>query len=205
MKIFNFDQGSEEWLEIRSGRPTASNASKMITSTGAESKQLADYAETLAGNMFAGKNLDAWMGNIHTDKGIETETNARLYYELQNGVTVEQVGFITDDMEQYGCSPDGMVGDDGLLEIKCLSKRHIKALLYFNSKGTPMPEFIPQCQMQLFITDRDWVDLMFYHDDLPVMTIRINKDIDFHNALEKLLLKTIGIRDDVLSQLRKLV
>ena len=204
MKIFDCQQGGDDWSTLRCAMPTASNASKLITSTGEPSKQMKAYAETLAGNMFAGKDINGWEGNSYTERGHEIEENARSAYEFQNDVEVEQVGFIADDLEQYGCSPDGLVNDDGLLEIKCLPRNHIKALLYYAKNKKPPTEYIPQCQMQLFVTGCDWVDLFYYHDNLPSLTIRIYPDKKLFAGLEVQLKAVIAERNIILNTLKEI-
>ena len=204
MIIHDVSQNSPEWLALRAAIPTASEASKLITSTGEPSKSMQDYAEALAGNMYAGKDLSAWEGNSYTERGHEIEDHARAAYELQNSVDVVKVGFVTDDLKQWGCSPDGLIGDDGLLELKCLPKRHIKTLLYFKKHGKPPTEYIPQCQMQLFVTGRTWNDLFFYHDDLPSLRIRITPDSKLFTALESQLKAVIAERNLIYKALKEL-
>src|SRR3546814_2809936 len=81
--------------------------------------------------------------------------------------------FVTDYAETMGCSPDGLVGDDGMVEVKCLkAENHIKAILYHASKGHCPPDYVQQTQGQLLICERQWCDLVFYHPDLPLLAIR---------------------------------
>ena len=163
MRIHDAEQGSDEWFRLRAGLPTASEASKLITSAGAESKSMSDYAEILAGAKFAGRPLDQWGGNKHTERGHELEPDARQAYAFVCDQNVKQVGFCTDDMEQYGASPDGMCGDDGLVEIKCLSaKYHIKALMYYKKHNRAPTDYIAQCQMQMVVCERQWCDLTYW-------------------------------------------
>ena len=117
MIIHNLEQGTDEWLALRAGKPTASEFSKLITSTGDTSKSMKAYAEQLGGEMYAGQPLDTWEGNKYTDRGLEIEDEAVSWYEMMNGIDTEKVGFVTDDDSQYGCSPDRLVGDNGLLEM----------------------------------------------------------------------------------------
>ena len=160
MKIHDVEQNTPEWEVLRAGKPTASCFDSLVTSTGAPSKSMQGYAIELAGEMYAGRPLDTWNGNKYTDYGHEIEDEARLAYEMRTGNTVEQVGFITDDLELYGCSPDGLVGDDGMAEIKCLPKKHIPSLLYWKKHGKAPPERIAQTQGQIMIAERKWCDLV---------------------------------------------
>ena len=128
MIIHNVTQGTDEWFAIRCGIPTTSAFSSMVTSTGNMSKSIDDYAITLAADLFAGKSLDEFQGNHYTERGIALEPEARNFYEVQKNIDVQEVGFITDDLHTWGCSPDGLVSDGlGMLEIKCqIPKNHIK-------------------------------------------------------------------------------
>jgi len=197
------EQYSDEWYAGRLGKPSSSSFSKLVTSTGAESKSMIPYAQKLAGDLFAGKEIDAWEGNKYTERGHEIEAEARAYYSMVNDVEVEQVGFITDAMGRWLCSPDGLIGDDGILEIKCLPKLHIAALLYYQKNGKAPTDYIVQTQGQLFISGRKWVDLEYYHPDLPKIIIRQYPDKKIQAALEKQLMACIAERNITLKILQE--
>lgn len=185
MIIHDCEQGTEEWFSIRAGKPTASMFSKLITSRGEPSKSMKDYAVTLAGELYAGKPLDVWEGNGWMERGKELEDAARTKYEMINNIDTVQLGFVTDDEEIYGCSPDSMVGDNGMLEIKCLkAENHIKAIMYFRKNERMPTAHVQQTQGQMFICDRKWCDIVFYHPDLPMLTIRSEPDEDVIKGLE---------------------
>ncbi len=204
MIIHDIEQGSEEWYSIRAGIPTASEAGKLITSTGKESKQIIDYAYQLAAELHAGMPLDVWEGNQWTERGKDMEQEAKIAYERSCGVWREDVGFCVSDNGEYGCSPDGFVGDDGLVEIKCLAAKNIvKNMVYFNKHKKAMPDYIPQAQMQLFVTGREWCDLVFYHPELPLLVIRQEKDRGIHKVLDEQIKKCLAIRDEALSVIQK--
>jgi len=149
MKIIECEQNSDEWMLARNGIPTASNASKLITSKGEPTtgKGLTDYAKTLAADTFAGKPIDHWEGNIYTERGHEVEDEARSWYAMERNADLVQVGFCTDDLGLYGASPDSLVGDDGVVEIKCLPKGHMDAILYWQKNNRPPTTYIPQVHM----------------------------------------------------------
>lgn len=204
MIIHDLEQGSEAWLNLRAGMPTGTGAKRLVTSTGQLSKSMSDYAIELAGDMFAGKPLDQFEGNQWTDRGIELEDSARSLYELVKDCEVKEVGFCTDDNDLYGMSPDGLVNDDGLAEFKCLkATNHIKARLYYLKHNKPEPDYIPQVQMQLFVSGRDWCDLVYFHPDLPELIIRIEADKDFHKVLEQQLHAVIKERDNIIKLLKE--
>lgn len=195
-------QGSPAWHSLRSGIPTASEFSKLITSTGDPSKSLAGYALTLAGEAFAGKPLDVFEGTDWTERGKLLEAEALKQYEFVNDCTVEPVGFVTDDAITHGCSPDALVGP-GMVEVKCLkAENHIKAILYFQKNGTCPTDYVQQTQGQMMICGRAWCDLIFYHPELPPLTIRQKADADIQAALQIGIKNVLAERDRVLAALK---
>ena len=98
-------------------------------------------------------------GNKYTDFGTETEQEARDYYAFSKGVEVKEIGFCTDDLGRFGCSPDGLVGDDGLVEIKCKPANHIKTLMFWQKNGKPPTDYLAQTHMQMLVTGRQWANI----------------------------------------------
>lgn len=204
MKIHNVEQGSDAWRSIRAGKPCASEYSRIITSDGTRSKSFSGYAMTLAGELFAGKPLDGFEGNGWTDRGKEMEAEAIAYYEFVRDVKLEKVGFVTDDAEQYGCSPDSFVSDDGLVEIKALkAENHVKAILYWQKHGKCPTDYIQQTQGQMMITGRKWCDLVFYNADIKPLIIRQYPILAVQDALAVEIPALIKERDVILSVLRR--
>lgn len=158
MIIHQMQQGSDEWKEIRKGKMTAS-VGQAIGNNGTGLKTLitslmADYYST---------NSEENYTNGDMERGNELEAYARIAYELETGQTVEQVGFIEAD-EFHGVSPDGLVEEEGLIEIKCLNNlNHFKFLL--NEEVDTKYEW--QMQMQLLVTDRKWCDLVLFNKNFP--------------------------------------
>lgn len=203
MIIHDVEQNSDEWLNLRCGMPTSSGASKLVTSTGAPSKSMLDYAEMLAGELYAGGTIDDFAGNKHTERGHELEDEALDYYSFITGNNVEKVGFITNDDLTAGSSPDGLVGNDGLVEVKCLGyKAHIKAIRYIKDKGKIPTTYIAQKQDQMLICERKWCDSIFYHPKLPSIIHRDkpNNDVIFGLIAQKV--KLIKERNIVLEILK---
>ncbi len=202
-KIIECEQYSDDWWALRCGKPSASCAKKLITSAGAASKQMSDYAIDLANALYSGKEVDAWEGNSATQRGTELEPLARMAYELDNGVEVQEVGMFTDDLEQYVASPDGVIGD-GLLEIKNLTgKNHTKALMYYAKNKRVPTDYAQQLQMQLFVSGKAWVDIFFHHPDLPCLTIRQVPDPKIVAGLKSQLAAVIAERNIILKQLQE--
>lgn len=200
-KMIDFAQYSDEWWAFRNGKPSASNAKKLITSTGTASKSAADYSTYLAGCLYAGKDIDPFEGNRHTERGTDLEAEARAFYVMLKGVDVQEVGSFTDESEQYIASPDGVVGT-GLIEIKVLKPtNHINALIYHNKNKRPPPLYIPQCQMSLLISEQEYIDLMFYCPGLPDLIVRLYAEEKLQLALSTQLAACIEARDKTLDLL----
>jgi len=197
-------QYEPDWWSARLGKPSASCAKMLVTSTGAISKQMADYAIDLANALFAGKPVDQWEGNSATQRGTDLEPEARAAYEFLSGNDVIEIGSFTDDAERYIASPDGCIGDNGLLEIKNLSgKNHSKALMYYLKHKKPPPDYIPQLQMQLLVAERDYCDFFLHHPDLPCLVIRQYRDDKIMVPLISQLEACIDERDSVLQKLQE--
>lgn len=202
MKIHTCEQRSAEWYGLRAGIPTASAFSSLITSKGEPSKTLPQYAKTLAAEKFSGRTLDAWEGNAWTERGRELEDEAIRLYEFAADCSVDPVGFVTNDDHTAGCSPDGLVGADGLVEIKCLkAENHIEAILYFNKNGRCQPAYVQQTQGQLWLCERAWCDLIFYHPVLPLLIIRQEPDLAIYEALGRAVADVLDERDGILAEL----
>jgi hypothetical protein len=111
---------------------------------------------------------------------------------------------VTDDELRMGCSPDGLVGSDGGVEVKCLkASNHIGAILYHQKHGRCPPDYIQQVQGSLMITGRKFWDTVFYHPDLPLLVIRQVPDIKLHACLLNAITLVLTSRDEVLAALKK--
>lgn len=180
MKIHNIQQGSLEWLELRKGIPTTSEFSKIITPTGKLSSQAKGYQNLLLAELFVKNEEEGFQGNYYTERGSKLEVEAIKAYELLKDVETTKVGFITNDEGTIGCSPDSLVGDDGLLEIKCpMGSKQVDN--FFENKIDS--SYIPQVQGQLLVTGRKWVDWFSYHPELPEVVIRIERDEEYIERL----------------------
>lgn len=200
----DIEQGSEEWHALRAGIPTASVASKLVTSKGEPSKQMEALALELAVDAYAGEPVDAWEGNKWTERGHEMEDRARAYYENTfPDREVTRVAFITRDDGLAGCSPDSLVDDDGMLEIKCLKgTNHAKVLVHYSRYSRLPSDYIAQPQMQMQIAERKYCDSLFWHPDLPALIIRNTPDEKIQINLRLQIMSCIDARDKVLEVLR---
>lgn len=201
MIIDNSEQGSLEWHQIRLGKATASCFSKIITSQGKASTSAKTYMHELLAEWLSGKMYDGY-SNDWMDRGNEIEAEARDFYEYKQDVDVLKVGFCLIDegslAHLVGASPDGMIGDDGLLEMKCPKhSTHIKYLL----AGKLPTEYFQQVQGQLMVTGRKWCDFMAYHPDFKPLLVRVNRDEDFITELHA---KLVTFCKEMLTQREKL-
>ena len=205
MKVHDTEQRSPEWRMLRAGVPTASEFSNLVTPTGKLSTSIHDYAVTLANELYLDDSEpDGFMGNAWTDRGEELEAKAVGWYEFTTNSKVEQVGFVTNEGKGWnaGCSPDGMIGDDGMLEIKALKAvHHTSALREFHEKERSPLKYNAQTQGQMLIAERKWCDLLFHHDRLPPLVIRQTPDEDLVEKIQKQLVAICAERAIVLSAL----
>jgi putative phage-type endonuclease len=181
VKIIDVVQGTPEWHASKCGVPSASNFDKIVTTKGEPSKQREKYLYQLAGERIIGKAEETYQ-NGAMFRGIEMEAEARLLYELRTSETVQQVGFcVTEGKHIFGASPDGVIGEDGLLEIKCpLLSTHVSYLL-----GGCLPvEYFQQVQGQLLVTGRKWLDFVSYYPGIKPHVYRVKPDKKFMEALE---------------------
>lgn len=175
-------QGSAEWLDMRHGIPTCSQLSRILTPARLEySKGARAFAAELIGERILGVPLDGYDGNQWTDRGTEVEEEARLWYEFYKEVEVDRVPFITTDAGNFGGSPDGLVGEDGLIEIKCRSAKHHMRCI------TGVDEIADRLQTQgyLWLTGRKWVDVVAYNRDLPKKIVRQYPDEEVQGMITK--------------------
>ena len=200
------EQGSPEWFALRCGLATASRFSEIVTGTGEFSKSMKEYAAELAADRFAGRPLEKWGGNFATDRGLELEPRSIATYELLNDVSIEKVGFHKVEGIDAGCSPDGLINHDGVIEIKNLMpKGHVQMLAYWKKHQKPMPSYIPQLQGEMWVTGREWNDLFYHSPDLPHLIIRVMRDEAYITKLIEGINLTIEARDEYVAALRGMI
>ncbi len=176
MKIHNVEQGSAEWHSLRIGKITASRFSDVLASGrgGAPSKTRQSYLMDLCAERLTGQSAQQFQSEYMT-WGTENEPFARGRYELESDVTVEQVGFV-ELTDHIGCSPDGLFGNDGLLEIKCPAS-------FF--------PYFPQVIVQYFIVNPalEWCDFVSFDpritNDKAFFKIRVYRDDEFIKNLDE--------------------
>jgi putative phage-type endonuclease len=158
-------QGSPEWKALRCGRVTASRVADIVakTKTGYSASR-ANYLAQLIAERLTGTPAETFT-SAAMQHGTETEPEARSAYEFYQGVAVEQVAFVPHpSIDQAGASPDGLVDDDGLVEIKCPNTAtHLETLL-----GQAVPgKYETQIQFQMACTGRQWCDFVSYDPRMP--------------------------------------
>lgn len=180
MKIHDCIQGSDEWRLARLGMVTASCFSKAIA--GGQGKTRKTYMIQLIAELMSGEPQEGY-SNAVMQRGTDIEPLAREYYGQATGYTVRQVGFVERDSD-VGASPDGLVGDDGMIEIKCPnSSTHIEYILSGKAPAT----YRAQIQGQLWVCERQWTDFVSFAPrikDRPYFCVRVERDEDYIGKLE---------------------
>lgn len=172
------EQGSPEWFEARRGKVTASRVADVIAKTktgwGASRK---NYLAELVAERLTGTTAEGFT-NAAMQWGKDVEPDARAAYEFYHGVTVQEVGFVDHPrIAMTGASPDGLVGDDGLLEVKCPNTAtHIDTLL----AGAIPDKYAVQMQWQMACTRRAWCDFVSFDprmpEDMRLWSQRVHRD-----------------------------
>ncbi len=176
MKTFYCEQQSPEWWELHRGVPTAGSFDRIITPKKAQLSAGADdlICELIAQRLTIGSIAPQQGFTSHAiQHGIETEAEARRWYEMDRGLDVQQVGMCMTDDGRFGCSPDGLVNDDGGLELKCPTlKTHVAYL----RDGVLPAEYKPQVHGCLIVTGRLWWDFLSYAPGLDPLLVRVTPD-----------------------------
>jgi putative phage-type endonuclease len=198
--IKNIEQGSEEWFKMRLGVATASNFSKIVTSTGKLSTTLSAYALDLASQSLLEEQEESYQ-NEAMRRGNELEPEAKQAYQEATFNSVEEVTFIT--CGDYGYSPDGLVSEDGLIEIKCPQANTHTKYLCDNKLPTA---YIQQVQGGLMVSGRKWCDFVSYHPsfkgDKKLFIVRVERDEEFIKALKAGIDLVIKKRNEILEKLK---
>jgi putative phage-type endonuclease len=181
MKTHNVIQKSPEWFELRLQYPLTASHAQAI---GNQGKGL----ETLCWEKMAekhSKGIKEVYTNEHLERGNELESEARAIYELETGNTAVEVGFITNESisQVGGISPDGLVGEDGLVEIKCFADtKHFQ----MSVKGLTIEgKYQWQMQMQMLFTGRKWCDFVAYNPNFEkaLLVERVLPDTEMQNKI----------------------
>lgn len=202
------DQRTEEWFAQRLGKVTASSLHKVLakTKTGYGADR-ANYMTQLVLERVTGTKADSYT-NAAMQWGIDQEPFARAAYEASRGVMVEEVGFIPHPtIEASGASPDGLVGDDGMVEIKCPDSK--TALECWLSENPVESKYFAQMQWQMRCADRSWCDYVVFDPRMPakaqLFVVRVNLDDKWLENAETEVIKFLSEVDAKVAALKKII
>lgn len=200
------EQRSNEWFQTRLGKVTASRIADLMARTkSGYSTSRANYMAELIAERLTGAKGESYQ-NSAMQWGTEQEPFARAAYETLKGVLVQEVGFVPHPtITNSGASPDGLVGDDGLVEIKCpFTATHLE----FLTTGIIPEKYMLQMQWQIACTGREWCDYVSYDPRLPermaISIQRVNRDLTLINQIETEVRTFLSELDNKLLQLVKL-
>lgn len=195
----NVVQGTTEWATARLGIPTASQFDRIITpKTMKMSASAEKYACELLAEQALGEPMDDATSGFMLRGSIQEERAVR-YYEFQSDNATTPVGFLLRDDRRAGASPDRMVGDNGLLEVKVPNAaNHIAYLLDEDGIG-----YRAQVQGQLWVAEREWDDTLSYNPIMPYALVRQYRDEEFIKALERCMSVFHEMMDEMREKLQK--
>lgn len=188
------EQRSEEWFAARLGKVTASRVADLMAMTkSGYSVSRANYMAELICERLTGSRAERF-SNTAMQWGTDVEPQARAAYEFITDAAVSEVGFVPHQtIEMFGASPDGLVGDFGLIEIKCPNTAtHIETLL---NEAVPA-KYVTQMQVQMACTGREWCDFVSFDPRLPadlqIWTSRLHRDSAVIENIEAETVKFLG-------------
>ena len=212
------EQGTQAWRDERSGHVTASRISDVMAKPrkGQKSSTTRDnYRAQLVCEILSGKPADDEFMSWDMKRGIELEPAARIEYELKTGYDIETAGFtLHPKLQRAGCSPDALIGPDGLAQFKCpKSATHISWLM----AGLVPTEHRPQMYFEMACTGRQWSDFVSYDPNLSgheLFIARLRRDdveiadiemevVRFNAEVDEIVAKLSGVESPLESQLKK--
>lgn len=200
-------QGTPEWFAERLGKVTASRVSDVLAKikTG-EAASRANYRAELVAQRLTGY-MEEGFTNAAMQHGNEYEKFARAQYEIKKDVMVDEIGFVSHPVIEWaGASPDGLIGDDGLIEIKCPNTAtHIDYLL----SGKAPSKYIPQMVWQLACTGRQWCDFVSFDprmpEDMQLFIVRFDRNDEQIAETESEVRKFLSEVESTISKLKSIV
>jgi len=183
------EQRTEEWFEARMGCVTASRTADVMAQTkSGYSASRANYMAELICEKLTGERQGGF-SSAAMQWGTETEPQARMAYEIMTGATVVETGFVPHpEIAGFGASPDGLIGDDGLIEIKCPNTAtHIETLLSDKVPG----KYITQMHVQMLCAGRKWCDFVSFDPRLPVDMQMFVRRVEFDEKLAKTIVEEV--------------
>lgn len=203
MKIHNCKQGSSEWFGLRAGIPTASEFDNLVspewklrTGQTPESYLMKKAAEKIMG--YCAQSF----GGGAMEQGSILESRAIPWLVFAHGIEIKRVGFCTTDDGKIGCSPDGLIGDDGGVECKCPEAHtHLKYLL----GGVVPKDYLAQVHGSMLVTGRPWWMFMSYSSHFPPLLIRVERDEAIQKVLQDALTKFVGDLDKAVAKVTEII
>lgn len=200
------EQHTAEWYDLRLGKVTASRVADAIDflKSGKPSAKREAYKMELLQELLTGAPAEHYVSSA-MDFGIATEPRARAAYEMEREVDVERIGFVLHPgIARAGASPDGLIGEDGVLEIKCPTS--ITHLSYITGKLDPIEQYGPQMLFQLACAERDWCDFVSFDprlpDDFAMHIVRFNRDDKRIAEMESAVEQFIGELNELCERLK---
>lgn len=203
MILHKVEQGTPAWLELRLGIPTASEFDAIIsplwkvrTGEGVKTYLYRKIVEKVC------RHLDEdFGGGFAMEQGSILEHEATPWFEFTHDMQIQRVGFCTTDDGRVGCSPDGLIGEDGGIEIKCpLPHTHLKYLM----AGTLPPEYAAQVHGSMFVTGRSWWKFVSYSRKFPALVLHVERDEKIIEAMREALDGFLKSFDEQMEHLAKL-
>jgi putative phage-type endonuclease len=202
------EQRTNAWFADRLGKVTASRLADVLakTKTGYSASRT-NYMTQLVLERLTGSKAESYT-NAFMQWGIDQEPFARAAYEASRGVMVDEVGFIPHpSIEAAGASPDGLVGDDGMVEIKCPDSK--TALECWLSDNPVESKYFAQMQWQMRCADRSWCDYVVFDPRMPakaqLFVTRVHRDDKWIEATEKEVIKFLAEVDAKVSALKNII
>lgn len=181
LEVFDVEQGTPEWFQARKGVLTASCAQEI----GNNGKGLETYVLEKIAEQFSSA-VPVMFENDDTKRGKDLEAQARIIYELEKDVSVKTIGFIKIKGRRIGCSPDGLIKEEGMCEIKAHNDKNHLLLILQGQKAVPS-KYLWQMQMQMYITGRKWCDYVAYNPNFKknILVFRVTPDKEMQIELFK--------------------
>ena len=193
---YEVEQRSDEWFQAKKGKMSASNADIIL----ANGKGLETYIYSLMAEYFSNAEKEHYT-NADIERGILLEPEAKIEFQFYTGLDIKEVGYVEFN-EYILVSPDGLIGNDGLIEIKCPNDSiYFKLLLSNNIK----PEYIAQMQMQMYVTDRQYCYFVSYNPNFEksLYIKKINRDEEMIEKLKKGLERGTQLIKEIKENFRK--
>lgn len=196
IEIFDVPQGSDEWKAVKIGVPSASRFSDIMAQGQGKSRD--KYMRQLAGEIISEIPMETFRSKA-MEHGTQVEPEARNLYAMLANCEVQQVGFIKNG--RVGCSPDGMISEDGMLELKRSDPADL--IERWRDKGfKPPSEHMAQLQGNLMVADRKWIDIGLYFPKMPMWRMRVKRDEHYIARMRVGIEQFIEDLDELVKQVR---